>query len=131
MHSLTRYVPKKTLKKNFSAKENIRINVVSGDCVVKPATGNEIKVHLSYTYPDDCFEYTFDESGSELEIREKFHGNCNGESNWEIEIPKNAKVYFNSASGNFEIADTEGDVSCNTASGDIKNEQSKRRNRNK
>ena len=110
----------KVVTKTFSAKESIKINLVSGDCVVKSTAGNDIKVYLSYSYPDDCFKYKFKELGGELEIREKVDGRCSGESDWEIEVPKNVKVHFNSASGNLEINGIENNVSSNTASGDVK-----------
>jgi DUF4097 and DUF4098 domain-containing protein YvlB len=110
----------KEVNKSFTAKERLKINLVSGDCIVKNATGDAIKIHLSYTYSNDCFEYKFKEWGNELTVSEKFHGKCSGESKWKIEVPKNTKVYFNSASGNLEIAGIENNFSANSASGDMK-----------
>ncbi len=110
----------KEVNKSFTAKERLKINLVSGDCIVKNTTGDAIKIHLSYTYSNDCFEYKFKEWGNELTVSEKFHGKCSGESKWKIEVPKNTKVYFNSASGNLEIAGIENNFSANSASGDMK-----------
>lgn len=110
----------KVVTKVFEVKEAIKISTVSGDCVIKISDGNEIKVHLSYTYDDDCFSYKFNEKSDHLEIKEEFDGNCSGKSAWTITIPENTRVKFNSASGDIEINGVTNSIDVNTASGDIK-----------
>jgi len=110
----------KVVKKSFSAKEALKINLVSGDCKIKKSESNKFDIELSYTYPDDCFEFKFEESDDALEVKEKFDGNCRGESKWVITIPEDTKVKFNSASGDLVLSGIKNDVSSNTASGDIK-----------
>ncbi len=110
----------KTIDKTFKAKESVHISTVSGDCVIKKGDGNEIKVHLSYTYDDDCFTARFNEKEDVLEIKEDFDGNCRGESNWTITIPENTNVKFNSASGKVAISGVSKSTSVTTASGDVK-----------
>jgi DUF4097 and DUF4098 domain-containing protein YvlB len=110
----------KIVKKSFSAKENLKINLVSGDCEIKKSGTNKIEIQLSYTYPDDCFEFKFEETDDALKVIEKFEGDCRGESNWEIAVPENVHVKFNSASGNLVLNDVSNGFSGNTASGDFK-----------
>lgn len=110
----------KVVDKIFKVKETVSISTVSGDCTIKKGDRNEIKVHLSYTYNDDCFKPEFNEESDLLKIKEDFDGKCNGESEWTITVPENTNVKFNSASGNVEITDITKSIYVNTASGDIK-----------
>jgi len=110
----------KVVDKTFKGKETIDISTVSGDCIIKKGNSDEIKVHLTYTYDDDCFSYKFKESSDYLKIKEEFDGNCKGKSEWVITIPENTIVEFNSASGNIKISDVSKSIDINTASGDIK-----------
>lgn len=104
----------------FTDKELVKINTVSGNCDIKIGTTNEIKVHLLYTYSNDCFEYKIEEAGNTLKINEDFDGNCSGKSEWTITIPENTNLSFNSASGNLTIEGTKCKIKANTASGDLK-----------
>ncbi len=113
-------IAQKNVKKSFSSKENLKINLVSGDCEIKKSGSNKIEIQLSYTFPEDCFEFKFEETNDALKVSEKFDGNCRGESNWEIAIPENVHVKFNSASGNLVLNDVSNGFSGNTASGDFK-----------
>ncbi len=110
----------KIVKKSFSATENLKINLVSGNCEIKKSGSNKVEIQLSYTYPDDCFEFKFEETDDALKVSEKFDGNCRGESNWEIAVPENVLVKFNSASGNLVLDNVSNGFSGNTASGDFK-----------
>ena len=110
----------KVVNKVFKVKETVTISTVSGDCIIKKGNENEIKVHLSYTYDDDCFSPEFNEESDLLEIKEDFDGRCNGKSEWTITVPENTNVKFNSASGDVEITEVSKSIYANTASGDIK-----------
>lgn len=110
----------KVVDKTFKVKETVTISTVSGDCIIKKGNENEIKVHLSYTYDDDCFSPEFNEESDLLEIKEEFDGNCSGKSEWTITVPENTNVKFNSASGDGEITGVAKSIYANTASGDIK-----------
>jgi DUF4097 and DUF4098 domain-containing protein YvlB len=113
-------IAQKVVDKKFKATETVSISTVSGNCIVKKGGDDEIKVHLTYTFDDDCFSYKFKEKAGKLEISEKFSGrSCRGESNWEITVPENTEVLFNTASGNAEI-NAGSTVDVNTASGDVK-----------
>jgi len=113
-------VAQKVVDKKFKATETVSISTVSGDCIIKKGGNDEIKVHLTYTFNDDCFSYKFKEKAGKLEISEKLSGHsCRGESNWEITVPENTKILFNTASGNAKI-NAGSTVDINTASGDVK-----------
>ncbi len=113
-------IAQKEVNKTFDAKEILKISTVSGDCIIKKGTTDNIIVNLKYTYSDDCFEYDFKEGDNYLSIKEDFHGrNCDGKSEWIITIPSNISVKFNSASGNLELNDVDNNLNANTASGDI------------
>jgi hypothetical protein len=110
----------KEVNKTFDAKEILKVSTVSGDCIIKEGTANNIIINLKYTYSDDCFEYEFKEGDNYLSIEEDFHGgNCKGESEWTITIPSNISVEFNSASGNLELSNVDNYLNAKTASGDI------------
>ena len=109
----------KTFNKTFKAAETVSVSTVSGNCIIKKGTDDEIKVHLSYTYGDDCFSYKIKEKPGRLEIEEKFNGHgCRGNSDWLITVPENTGLRFNTASGDVEIM-AGGAVDINTASGNV------------
>ncbi len=110
----------KVVDKVFKAKKTVDISTVSGNCIIQKGNADEIKVHLTYTYDDDCFSIKLNEKLNVLEIYEEFKGSCSGKSEWVITVPENTIIEFNSASGDVEIADVVKGVDVNTASGDIK-----------
>lgn len=111
---------KKEMNKTFNAKESLYVKAVSSNCDIEKGTENKIIVKIVYTYDDDCYTVEFNESASQLEIREDFSGMCKGESHISIKVPENIYVSFNSASGDFSLTGTKKGAKVNVASGDVK-----------
>ena len=81
---------KKEIEKTFDAKEEVRIELVLGDCLLKVSEDDRIHVQLVYSYSDDYFEARFKEKSKSIIIQEKFHGQTgDGFSRWIISIPQN------------------------------------------
>lgn len=108
------------LFETYEAKDNIRINTTSGDCVVIPTTGDKIVVRVTWDmHPRDVYEPEIRERANSLRLSENIHGSCSGSALWEIEVPQGTRIKFQSASGEFEAENLEGEFDINTASGDI------------
>lgn len=109
----------KVIDKSFDGKKMLKIETVSGDCIIEQINGNKIKVCLEYTLPDDCFKYIFNEHSDYLEIKEKFKKStsCKGYSKWTIGVPKDIEMNFNSFSGNLYVSGTRSDLKASTISG--------------
>ena len=111
---------KEVVEKTFDATESVRINTVSGDCIIKQGDGDKIHVHLVYNYsPRGSFEPEFEERSRVLRLSENHYESNNGRSVWTITVPAETRVRFSTASGDFEAGDLKADISVETASGDI------------
>ncbi|UCH10182.1 MAG: DUF4097 family beta strand repeat protein [Fidelibacterota bacterium] len=98
--------------------KELDIVTVSGDCTVQPAADDTLRVELSYTFPETCFEPRYLHEGNELELKEYFPGeSCTGNSHWVITLPTGVDVEFASASGSFTLAEYTGELDVATASG--------------
>jgi len=108
------------LTRTFEKKDQIRINVVSGSCVVEAADVDEIRVMLEYRYhPRDSFEPIMHERGDVLFLEEEIHGSNSGESTWTLQVPRGTEIDFSSASGDLTVHGLEAKVEASIASGDI------------
>ncbi|UCH63923.1 MAG: DUF4097 family beta strand repeat protein [Fidelibacterota bacterium] len=104
----------------FAGVQGLIIDGVSGDCTIQPADDDTLRVDLSYTYPESCFEPRYVRDGVELEIKEDFTGaTCSGSAQWVITTPDGVEIEFQSASGSFSLTGHQGGVVVNTASGTI------------
>ncbi|MDX9769433.1 MAG: DUF4097 family beta strand repeat-containing protein [Tenuifilaceae bacterium] len=109
-----------SMEKRYQPKDEMRINTVSGNCIIKESKTNEIVIILDYTYPDDCFDYSIEERNGYIALKENFKGRrCKGDSNWTILIPKNTTIEYNTASGSVSIEGVNSRSNISTASGDI------------
>lgn len=122
---------RKEINKTFKAKGTVELDMVSGDCRVKTGKSGEIKVTLVHDYDEDEFEAIFKERGDTLLLKEDFKrstrrwGSKRIGSKWEVVVPPNTKLDFESASGDFKGAGLRNNVEARTASGDIKLEDIK------
>ncbi len=109
----------KTISKVFEGKKIIKIYTISADCVIEKS--NDTKIYLDITYTYDAKKYTpaFIEKSNYLKLKEKFNGSSKGKSLWNLKIPENSEVIFNSASGDLEISNLSLNIDSNTASGDF------------
>ena len=117
----------KTISRVFKGKDTIKINTVSGDCVIEKSSDSKIYVDVTFTFDPKRFIPEFVEGNGTLKIKEEFkgRGSSRGRSLWKIKIPNKLKVIFNSASGDLRISDLSLKLKSNTASGDFKLENLK------
>jgi DUF4097 and DUF4098 domain-containing protein YvlB len=107
------------INKTFKDKKMIQLNTFSGDCLVKKAKGKEIEIHFIHSYSKTNFEPLFLEEGDKLILKEKFHLSGSGDSTWNLAVPDNTAIQFQSISGNFTAEGVTGDITVNTVSGDV------------
>ncbi len=108
------------VNREFPAKSSVKINTISGNCIIKRGNSDKILVEIDATYrPRDNFEPAIEEDGDRLIISEEMYGSTHGECTWTITVPEKTKISFSTASGNFEAADLDSRISVNTASGNI------------
>ncbi len=113
-------VQSRGLTRTFDAKEIVKINTVSGNCVIRKSDDGKITVEVdAYYRPHDSFEPNIRERGNSIVIDEKFYGSSSGDSDWIITVPDGTRIRFSSASGDFEAHDLKGDFRVNVASGEI------------
>lgn len=108
------------LTREFPAKSGVKINTISGNCVVKRGDPDKIIVEIDASYrPSSHFEPRIEEQGNKLVIDEEILGSTHGECRWTIIVPEKTKISFSTASGSFEASDLDSKISINTASGNI------------
>lgn len=129
----------KELNRHLPAKPALYIELVSADCVVETGPAGEIAVRVVHSYPEGRYEAEIRESVEELRLRERFPGKSSrGSATWRITVPERTRVFFSSASGDFEsrgnyeeldarsasggisVRDLMGRIEINTASGEIR-----------
>ena len=111
------------LTRTFEKKDQIRISLVSGSCVVEAADVDEIRVMLEHRYhPRDSFEPIMRERGDVLFLEEEIHGSNSGESTWTLQVPRDTEIDFSSASGDLTVHGLRAEVQASIASGDIEAE---------
>ncbi|MEW6413056.1 MAG: DUF4097 family beta strand repeat-containing protein [Candidatus Zixiibacteriota bacterium] len=108
------------LTRTFDAKEMVKINTISGDCIIRKGEPGKIIVEVDAHYtPYDSFEPKIRERANSIVIDEKFYGSSSGDSDWIITVPDGTRIRFSSASGDFEAHDLKGDFTVSVASGEI------------
>ena len=111
---------KREINKSFDAKKSVRINTISGDCVVKVGDNDKIDIQLVYTYrPEENFDPLFRAKGDNLYLEEDMTGSTRGSAVWTLTVPPATRINFSSASGDFEAAGMKSRINVETASGDI------------
>ncbi len=112
--------PRKEESQTFEGVEVIRINTISGDCVVQKGAGDEVTVDIDWSYrPRDSFEPKLRQRDKVLKLSEDMYGSNSGRSTWTLTVPDGIEIRFGSASGGLEIEDLTGEFNAETASGDI------------
>lgn len=108
------------VEKTFAAKKTVRLQMVSGDCLIKTG-GTRIEVKVNYDYPKDQFTPKFNEQTDALILSEAFSGgSCSGSSRWEVVLSADTTVEFASASGDFEADGVKSGLKARSASGNIR-----------
>jgi hypothetical protein len=114
------HAQEKTVNKNFKNIRIIRLNTSSGDVILRKSNSTDVDLNLRYSYDEDEFKPTIDESNGTLTIKEEFsRGNHSGSSSWELTVPNDARVNLNTGSGNLTMDGVNAEVKTNLGSGDI------------
>jgi hypothetical protein len=104
----------------FDAKKTVKINTVSGDCILQQGNPGRIVVDCDFSVqPENAFTPEIREKGNSLRIKERWHGSSSGKVVWTITVPPETEIEFSTASGELSIAELKSDVKASTASGDI------------
>jgi DUF4097 and DUF4098 domain-containing protein YvlB len=115
----------KEVTKSFDGIEKIELSSLSGDCVVKTHSSDEVIVELYYDVkPEGAFEYEIKESGKTLIIKEKWKKRRGGFSTsgqivWTLTVPADTEIEFSTASGDITASGLTKSIEASTASGDI------------
>ncbi|UCH84969.1 MAG: DUF4097 family beta strand repeat protein [Candidatus Latescibacterota bacterium] len=109
----------------FTGVDEIRLDGVSGDLIIRPATGNKIVLELrSDVHPSENFRGEVDQSGSTVRIDEDWSGsNSSGDVEWTLFLPNGANgvsVEMSTASGDIDCAEVALQLDFESASGDVK-----------
>ena len=111
---------KDVITKSFPAHDRVRINTVSGDCIISVWDRDAIDVEItSDVHPADAWEPQFDEGAGGLRLSEEHFGSDSGPIEWRIQVPAETEIRFSTASGDFEARGLKGDLSVETASGNV------------
>jgi DUF4097 and DUF4098 domain-containing protein YvlB len=112
------------LHKRFENKESVEISTVSGDCVIRSHSSDEILVDIVYDEDlEGIVEFKFHERSSSLIMNEKWKHSGMGEITWTLTVPAETEIDFSTASGDLRVSDVSADIEATTASGDIEIEK--------
>jgi DUF4097 and DUF4098 domain-containing protein YvlB len=113
------------LKQTFENIDRIKIETVSGDCVVEKGEGDKVSLTVLAVYsPPESFEPRARQRGSTLYLSEEMHGSNSGYSTWILTVPDGLEIDFETASGDMSVSEVNGTFSASTASGDIEVDES-------
>lgn len=116
---------KERLKQSFDGIDRIKIETVSGDCVVEKGESDAVSLTVLSVYsPPESFDPEVNQRGSTLYLEENIHGSNSGYSTWILTVPDGITVQFETASGDLSVSGVKGEFSASTASGDIEFEGS-------
>ena len=109
------------ISKSFKGIKEIKLSTGSGDCSVVKGKGQDISVDLTYTYDEDNYTPVLEQEGDVLVLKDKFKNNRSGSgySKWQLAIPDNIELKYNSGSGNLKIDGVAIELTSNSGSGDI------------
>ncbi|CAN5459159.1 hypothetical protein BH10BAC4_BH10BAC4_00780 [soil metagenome] len=107
--------------KSFTGIKSIRMNTSSGDCKIQRSPDASVTVAVRTTGDyDKNVEFTMDQEGARLVIKEIFHSNnTHGDAKWTLTIPEGLNLKFHTGSGNLSIANLKIDLEAVTGSGDL------------
>ena len=108
---------KERLKQTFDGIDRIKIETVSGDCVVEKSDGDNVTVTIleAYSHPE-TFEPEVKQRGETLYLEEQIHGSNSGYSTWILSVPDGIEIDFETASGDLSASGVDGNFSASTAS---------------
>jgi len=106
--------------KVFKGIDKVKINVLSGDVIIRTGNTDEILVDLAWQVrPKGAFVPIYEKRGKLLRIKENWRGrNSTGRVTWTLTLPARTEVEFSSASGDISIVGLNRSFRGTTASGD-------------
>lgn len=109
------------ISKTFRGIKEIKLSTASGDTEIKKSNNAEVTVEVTYTYSEDNFTPILEQDGDVLILKEKFSNNRSGSgsSSWDLTVPDNLEISFNSGSGDLEARGITTELSANSGSGDV------------
>ncbi|MBN2416544.1 DUF4097 family beta strand repeat protein [bacterium] len=109
------------LKKEFTGKDKVKIEAVSGDVVVTTRSGSTVTVEVVYDVtPKEAFTPVIREQGSTLRLKEEWRGQrSNGSVTWNLLVPPETEIEFEAASGDIAVTGLRASFDAKTASGDV------------
>lgn len=123
--SMAQAKQKENLKQSFDGVDRVKIETVSGDCVVEKGEGEAVTLTVLSAYsPPESFEPQVNQRGSTLYLEEEIHRSNSGYSTWILTVPDGIEIDFETASGDLSVSEVNGSYSASTASGDIEFEVS-------
>lgn len=108
----------KKITKTFKAKEMVKFQTISGDCIIKKGKAGEITVHLEYDSTRDMFKPRMEEEDNALVLRDKLSGS-GGDSVWTIFVPEKTNIKSSAVSGDFSVEGLNSEISAKTVSGEM------------
>jgi DUF4097 and DUF4098 domain-containing protein YvlB len=111
---------KQEIRKTFKNKTAVKINTISGDCVVKKGPGPDIEVFFVHTYSNLAFEPRFIEENSTLILTDKFRLSGSGDSTWHVTVPEKTDIHYRSISGDFSVEGLKSNIYAKTISGGVR-----------
>ena len=117
----------KEINKTFEVKKNVRIQTVSGDCILMTGDPGKITVKVKYSANiEGSFEADMQEKSNSLKLRERWHrSSSGGKIEWTVTVPQETEIEFSTASGDLSADEINILLEASTASGDIIIERSK------
>lgn len=110
----------KVIEKTFDGVDELKVETILGDCVIKKASGDKISIRVEYTYDDDEFEAKFKERGGSLYVEEDLDGNdIKGDSEWFITVPAGIVIEFKSATGSLKASGLSGELEARSGTGNM------------
>ncbi len=110
----------KVIEKTFDGVNELKIETILGDCIIKQGDGDKIIIRVEYTYDDDDFEAKFKERGGSLHIEEDLDGNdIRGDSEWFITVPAGIVIEFKSATGSLKASGLSGELEASSGTGNM------------
>ena len=106
-------------ERSFAARGSIRLELVSGDCLLRTGAAGKIEVRVESDFDPADFHPQFVERGEVVVLKEEFSGRAHGRSVWKVTVPASTVIDCESASGDVKAAGGTAGITVRTASGDV------------
>lgn len=110
-----------TVVETFDGVTRVKIDALSGDCIVKASDGDSVEVKVEFDVtPAHSMMAEFRRNGDVVVLTEDWRSAVSsGTVKWTLHVPAPTEIEFSGSSGNFTATGLSGSVWARTASGDI------------